>query len=59
MEPGAVIIIRYWWLLSDGEGEAGWVGKVRGGHIPDPRAAAGWSSVSTYTKRQVTLAALL
>lgn len=35
------------------------MGKVRGGHIPDPRVAAGWSSVSTHTKRQVTLAALL
>lgn len=33
--------------------------RVRGGHIPDPRAAAGWSSVSTHTKRQVTLAALI
>lgn len=30
-----------------------------GGHIPDPRAAAGWSSVSTHTKRQVTLLLLM
>lgn len=36
-----------------------WKRRVRGGEIPDLREAAGWSSVSTHTKRQVTQAVLL
>lgn len=44
VEPEALIIIHYWWLLSDS-----WSSE-----IPIPREAAGCSSVSTHTKRQVT-----
>lgn len=36
-----------------------WKVRVRVGYIPDPREAGGWSSVSTHTKRQVTVVVLL
>lgn len=36
-----------------------WKLRVRSGEIPDSREAAGWSSIITHTKRQVTQAVLL